>query len=211
LHTMNKMNHNLLKFLFLIFMLGGSTPGQGENPIFKVDPSYLSKHDIVYKTPAYEGFEGFPPGNDGLWPWNHDIRNWVTPHHWNTQQQYLGLCAENDCELLLPYINTYFRLIPYAEKFAELRGAKNAILWSKPHDFFGSMTFWNRGDMVNDFTSASQIAGLFWEYYQFTMDNSFLEQKGYLFMKKTAEFYEKRNPPFAAISTEIILQYRSLV
>ena len=130
--------------------------------------------------------------NGGLWTWNHDVRNWVTPHHWNTQQQYWGLCAENDCELLLPYINTYFRLIPYAEKFAALRGAKNAILWSEPHDFFGSMTFWNRDDMVNDFTPASQIAGSFWEYYQFTMDKSFLEQKSYPFMKKAAEFYAQK-------------------
>ena len=28
-----------------------------------VDSAYLSKPDIVYKIPAYEGFEGFPPGN----------------------------------------------------------------------------------------------------------------------------------------------------
>ena len=31
--------------------------------------------------------------NGGLWTWNHDVRNWVTPHHWNTQQQYWGLSA----------------------------------------------------------------------------------------------------------------------
>ena len=35
--------------------------------------------------------------NGGIWTWNHDVRNWVTPHHWNTQQQYWGLCAQNDC------------------------------------------------------------------------------------------------------------------
>jgi hypothetical protein len=127
--------------------------------------------------------------NGGLWTWNHDVRNWVTPHHWNTQQQYWGLCAQNDCSLLLPYINTYFRLMPQAEKHARLRGAKDAILWSEPHDFFGSMTFWDRNDMLNNFTPASQIAGFFWEYYQFTCDTSFLREKTYPFMKKTAEFY----------------------
>lgn len=130
--------------------------------------------------------------NGGLWTWNHDVRNWVTPHHWNTQQQYWGLCPQNDCELLLPYINTYFRLMPFAEKHAEARGARNAILWSEPHDFLGSMTFWDRSDMINNFTPASQVAGFFWEYYQFTCDTAFLDQKAYPFMKKAAEFYVQK-------------------
>jgi hypothetical protein len=117
------------------------------------------------------------------------VRNWVTPHHWNTQQQYWGLCAQNDCDLLQPYLNTYFTLMPQAEKHAALRGAENAILWSEPHDFFGSMTFWDRGDMINNFTPASQIAGFFWEYYQFTGDRHFLESRAYPFMKKAAQFY----------------------
>jgi len=130
--------------------------------------------------------------NGGLWTWNHDVRNWVTPHHWNTQQQYWGLCSQNDCELMLPYLNTYFRLMPQAEEHAKKRGAENAILWSEPHDFFGSMTFWDRADMLNNFTPASQIAGLFWEYYQYTFDNKFLVQKAYPFMKKAAEFYVQK-------------------
>jgi len=127
--------------------------------------------------------------NGGLWTWNHDVRNWVTPHHWNTQQQYWGLCAQSDCELLAPYLDTYFRIMPEAEKHAELRGASDAILWSEPHDFFGSMTFWDRDDMINNFTPASQIAGFFWEYYQYTGDRIFLGKKAYPFLKKAAEFY----------------------
>ena len=127
--------------------------------------------------------------NGGIWTWNRDVRNWVTPHHWNTQQQYWGLAAQNDCELMLPYLNTYFRLMPFAKEFSLKRGAKDAILWSEPHDFLGSMTFWERGDMVNNFTPASQIAGLFWEYYQYTNDTAFLMQRAYPFMKGAAEFY----------------------
>ena len=130
--------------------------------------------------------------NGGLWTWNHDVRNWVTPHHWNEQQQYWGLCPQNDCELMLPYLNTYFSLMPKAEEHAKKRGVNNAILWSEPHDFFGSMTFWDRSDMLNDFTPASQIAGFFWEYYQFTCDTAFLSKKGFPFMKKAAEFYVQK-------------------
>jgi alpha-L-fucosidase 2 len=130
--------------------------------------------------------------NGGIWTWNHDVRNWVTPHHWNTQQQYWGLCAQNDCELMLPYLNTYFNLIPQATEHAKIRGTENAILWSEAHDFFGSMTFWDRDDMLNNFTPASQMAGLFWEYYQFTSDVDFLAEKAYPFMKKAAEFYVQK-------------------
>jgi hypothetical protein len=130
--------------------------------------------------------------NGGLWTWHHDVRNWVTPHHWNTQQQYWGLAAQNDCELMLPYLNTYFSLMPKAEEHAKKRGVDNAILWAEPHDYFGSMTFWDRGDMLNNFTPASQIAGLFWEYFQFTSDTVFLAQKAYPFMKKAAEFYVQK-------------------
>lgn len=130
--------------------------------------------------------------NGSLWAWNHDVRNWVTPHHWNTQQQYWGLAAQNDTELMLPYINTYFSLMPQAEQHAKMRGADDAILWSEAHDFFGKMTFWDRGDMLNNFTPATQIAGFFWEYYQFTDDKKFLKEKGYPFLKKAAEFYVKK-------------------
>lgn len=127
--------------------------------------------------------------NGSLWTWNHDLRQWVTPHHWNTQQQYWGVAVQNDCDLMLPYINTYFRLMPFAEAYAKERGVENAILWSEAHDFLGNMVYKYRGDMVNNFTPASQIAAVFWEYYQFTGDREFLKEKCYPFMKKAAQFY----------------------
>ncbi len=127
--------------------------------------------------------------NGSLWVWNHDIRQWCTPHHWNTQPQYWGLAVQNDCDLMLPYINTYFRNMPYAEAFAKDRGVDNAILWTEGHDFFGEMTYRNSANMVNNFTPASQIAGIFWEYYQFTGDVKFLREKCYPFIKKAAQFY----------------------
>ena len=127
--------------------------------------------------------------NGSLWTWNHDLRQWVTPHHWNTQQQYWGVAVQNDCDLMLPYINTYFSLMPYAEAYAKERGVENALLWSEAHDFLGNMVYKYRGDMVNNFTPASQIAAVFWEYYQFTDDKEFLENKCYPFMKKAAQFY----------------------
>lgn len=127
--------------------------------------------------------------NGSLWAWNHDLRQWVTPHHWNTQQQYWGVAVQNDCDLMLPYINTYFRLMPYAEAYAKERGVENALLWSEAHNFLGGMVYKYRNDMINNFTPASQIGAVFWEYYQFTDDKEFLKEKCYPFIKKAAQFY----------------------
>jgi len=127
--------------------------------------------------------------NGALFTWNHDIRNWVTPHHWNMQQIYWGILPSGDSDLLEPYLNSYFRLMPQAEEHALLRGARNSILWSEGHDYEGRMCFWDRADMINNFTPASQIAGFFWDYYRYTGNKDFLAAKGYPFMKKAAEFF----------------------
>jgi alpha-L-fucosidase 2 len=129
------------------------------------------------------------PFNGSLWVWNKDIRQWVTPHHWNTQQSYWGLAEENDCELIKPYIDTYSRLMPQAEAYAAKRGAKDAILWTEAHDFAGNMVSADWGNMVNDFTPASQMASIFWDYYRFQDDQKCLQDTVYPFMKKAANFY----------------------
>ena len=127
--------------------------------------------------------------NGGLWLWNSDIRNWVAPHHWNMEESYWGLCAQNDSDLLLPYLEAYWRNLDAGIDFARERGADNAVLWSEAHDYHGNMPYRDRSDMLNNYTPASQIAGFFWEYYQYTGDRSFLREKAYPFMKLAAEFY----------------------
>lgn len=129
------------------------------------------------------------PFNGGLWVWNHDIRQWCTPHHWNTQESYWGLAAQNDCELLKPYLSTYYRLIPQATQHAKSKGVNNAILWNEAHDFSGQMVGADWGNMVNNLTPASQMASLFWEYFEFSQDKKCLNDTIYPFMKKAAEFY----------------------
>jgi hypothetical protein len=131
--------------------------------------------------------------NGGLWRWNRDVVNWITPHHWNTQQQYWGLCAANDCDLMLPYLDTYDRMAQRPDGMARLaakRGAKeDAILLAEMHNFDGTMVDEDRGDMRNNLTPAAQVAALFWEYYQFTGDKTFLAAKAFPFMKRAANFY----------------------
>lgn len=128
--------------------------------------------------------------NGGLWRWNRDVMNWVTPHHWNTQQQYFGLGTENDCPLMLPYLNTYFKMIPAARALAHEKGASDsAILITEAHEFDGRQVSKDWEDMARNYTPASQVALLFWDYYQFTGDEVFLRDTAYVFMKKSARFY----------------------
>ncbi|WP_067774232.1 glycosyl hydrolase family 95 catalytic domain-containing protein [Akkermansia glycaniphila] len=130
--------------------------------------------------------------NGGLWRWNRDVTNWVSPHHWNMQQQYWGLCAQNDVDLMRPYWETYNRMAekPGMKNLAAARGAKNdAILLAEMHDFDGTMVDQNRGDMVHAFTQAAQVASRFWEVYEFTKDKEFLRKTAYPFMQRAANFY----------------------
>ena len=129
------------------------------------------------------------PFNGGLWTWNRDIRQWCTPHHWNTQESYWGLAVQNDCELMKPYLSTYYRLMPQARRYAKSRGINNAILWNEAHDFSGEMVGANWDNMVNNFTPASHMASIFWEYFEFSQDKKCLSDTIYPFMRSAAEFY----------------------
>ncbi len=130
------------------------------------------------------------PFNGGLWVWNKDHRQWTTPVHWNNQQSYWGLAEQNDPELMKPFISTYFRLMPLAEKYTTERyDMRNAISWTEVHDFAGNMLHAYRDDMKYNYTPASQIASIFWNYYEFTQDYKCLKDTIYPFLKKTAEFY----------------------
>lgn len=162
------------------------------NSFVKLGNDYLENIYYLRRYLMAAGSQGeFPVAfNGGLWRWNRDVLNWVTPHHWNTQQQYWGLCAQNDCQLMLPYLNTYFKMIPYGEELAKEKGAVNdALLITEAHCFTGEQTSKDTGYLKNNFTPASQIASLFWDYYAFTGDKTFLKDKAYVFMKKASHFY----------------------
>lgn len=162
------------------------------NSFVKLGNDYLENIYYLRRYLMAAGSQGeFPVAfNGGLWRWNRDVLNWVTPHHWNTQQQYWGLCAQNDCQLMLPYLDTYFNMIPYGTALAEEKGASSeALLITEAHCFTGEQVGKDANYLKNNLTPASQIASLFWEYYTFTEDKEFLRTKGYVFMKKAAQFY----------------------
>lgn len=162
------------------------------NSFVKLGNDYLENIYYLRRYLMSAGSQGeFPVAfNGGLWRWNRDVLNWGTPHHWNTQQQYWGLCAQNDCQLMIPYLNTYFNMIPFGEALAkESKASDDALQITEAHCFSGEQISKDWGGMKNNFTPASQIASIFWDYYAFTGDKEFLQNKAYVFMKKASNFY----------------------
>lgn len=123
--------------------------------------------------------------NGGGFTWNHDVRQWVNPHHWNIQQSYWAVEAMNRPELMKPYLKTYFRMIPAAKEYAKAsRGVKHGLIISEMHDFSGRMLAY-KGAL----TPASQIAQQFWNHYLYSGDLHYLEETGYPFIRECADFY----------------------
>ena len=129
------------------------------------------------------------PFNGWVWTTNYDHRQWATPHHWNTQESYWGLAVQNDCDLLRPYIETYVNMIPQGKALARKKGTKDGLLITEAHDFSGNMVSANWGNMTTNYTPASQISKIMWEYYAYTQDRDYLRNTIYPFMKEAAEFY----------------------
>ena len=162
------------------------------NSFVKLGNDYLENIYYMRRYLMASGSQGPYPiaFNGGLWRWNRDVINWGTPHHWNTQQQYWGLAAQNDLQLMAPYINTYNKMLPHLEALAkEKNGGNNAILLAEAHDFDGRQVSKDWGTMAKSYTQASQVAQLFWDYYQFTGNKVFLQNIAYPFMKKASNFY----------------------
>jgi len=180
------------------------------NSFVKLGNDYLENIYYMRRYLMAAGSQGPYPiaFNGGLWRWNRDVINWGTPHHWNTQQQYWGLAAQNDLQLMSPYINTYLKMTPYLEALAkEKGGGDNAILLTEAHDFDGNQASKDWGPMAKSYTQASQVAQWFWDYYQFTGDIDFLREDAYPFMKKASNFYlnklqwDKQKKQYSLIST----------
>jgi trehalose/maltose hydrolase-like predicted phosphorylase len=84
-------------------------------------------------------------------------------------------------------------MIPSAESLAKEKGAvHNALLITEAHDFDGRQVSKTWSNMDKNYTPASQIASLFWDYYEFTGDRKYLQDTAYPFMKKAANFYQDK-------------------
>ena len=125
------------------------------------------------------------PFNGGLCVWNHDIRQWVNPHHWNTQQAYWSLEEANRPELMKPYLDTYFNMMPQAREHAlGVYGSEHGIAITEMHDFEGRMLAYHNAP-----TPTMQIGMFFWNHYLYNKDEKYLSDIAYPFISGCAELY----------------------
>ena len=129
----------------------------------------------------------------GLWQWNRDVRNWGALMGWNQLNTYVGLHAQNDCDLMLPHIGLYWRLFPKAKAFAnKIFGVKDALYMGEPHSVRGWSAYTqsedNRGHR-NNFTVIPHITRFFMMQYEFTQDTDFLKIYTYPYAKAAGEMY----------------------
>lgn len=125
---------------------------------------------------------------NALWGWNRDVHPWSFYFHWNQQMIYWPLLAAGHSELLLSYLNYRFESLSHA--------MEDARDWFGVDGAFISDVAERRGyndvhKVSNDnHTPVAQIAMDFWRYYRFTGDKYFLQEKGFPFMRKAAQFFE---------------------
>ena len=133
------------------------------------------------------GREGMPANLQGIWngeygpPWAADYHNDM-----NIQMNYFQALPGNMAEIALPYFDYYESMLDdfraNARNIAGCRGIL-APLSGTTHGLASlNWSYWTAG--------AGWLAELFYDYWLFTGDREFLEERAVPFMKEVALFYE---------------------
>jgi hypothetical protein len=147
-----------------------------------------------------------PKFNGGLWLYEGDQREWGSAYwHWNTQETYWPLYAANHLELLRPYYDMYFAMLPTVQKWTrEYYGpAARGAQFQETIPFDGAMALGERVAGVHPrllvprevnatnqiYSSSAEIAMQFWWNYQYTGDVEFLRTRAYPLMESVGDFF----------------------
>ena len=159
----------------------------------------------IYAMGAGSRGEVPPKFNGGLWTDNRDEREWGASYwHWNTQETYWPLYAANHLELLKPYYDMYWGMLPAVEKMTkDWYGVDNAAQYQETIPFNGNISpgvpvrgIHPRLPVPKDvaatnqiYSSSAEIAMQYWWHYLYTGDENFLRERTYPLMKAVANFF----------------------
>lgn len=160
----------------------------------------------IYAMAAGSRGEVPPKFNGGLWLYNRDEREWGSGYwHWNTQETYWPLYAANHLELIRPYYDMYWAMLPavkaQTKDYFGVDGAhyEETIMFNGEYasgkgpkitgDHPRLPTPKNYGNTNMILSSSAEIAMQFWWYYLYTGDRTFLRDRAYPLMKEVATFY----------------------
>jgi alpha-L-fucosidase 2 len=157
----------------------------------------------IYAMGAGSRGEVPPKFNGGLWTDNYDAREWGSHFwHWNTQETYWPLYAANHLELIKPYYDMYWNMLPVVKQWTreiwELDGAQ----YQETIPFNGVMGKWQQERGAHPrvpipknvahtnliFSSSAEIAMQFWWHYLYTGDETFLSDRTYPLMREVVRF-----------------------
>ena len=133
----------------------------------------------------------FPANLQGIWNGEYSPA-WACTYfnNENIQMAYWQACRGGLCEALLPLFNLYDKFKEdYRENARKLYGCRGMLLplfmdngCGKKKNLQPHVLYWTG--------SSAWISAIYYEYYLYTKDESFLRDRAYPFMKECAEFYE---------------------
>ncbi|MEL7120826.1 MAG: glycoside hydrolase family 95 protein [Bacteroidota bacterium] len=176
---------------------------------YKIDGKQIYLEELMYHFARYliisSSREGtLPAGLQGTWS-HYDRTPWTGGywHNINVQMNYWGVFNSNLSETFLPYIEYFQAYFPKAQQVATnylKKNYPNAVSINPNENGWAIGTAGNpyyieepgghSGPGTGGFTSK-----LFWEYYEFTRDTSFLKEVGYPCILEMSKFLSKTLVP----------------
>jgi len=129
------------------------------------------------------------PGLQGVWC-GEDFPRWCADYHsnGNIQAVYWGLAANNRLEWMEPYLTHYYRTAGVARKIAReyygVRGLRFPHMGSPAGNELNPPN-----QLMVDVCGTGWILRLFWKYYQYSQDITFLRERAYPLLRDGALFY----------------------
>ena len=131
------------------------------------------------------------PGLQGLWvgenvpPWNADFHSNV-----NIQCVYWGLFTNNRLDLVEPYLRHYHRTADAARRDATEYFQMRGLRFPHGGSIGGNETTQpDYQTLGTDASASSWVTQLFWQYYEYSQDRSFLEEVAYPLLRDVALFF----------------------
>jgi hypothetical protein len=131
------------------------------------------------------------PGLQGIWvgenvpPWNADFHSNV-----NIQCVYWGLFTNNRLDLVEPYLRHYHRTAAAARRDAAEYFQMRGLRFPHGGSIGGNETTQpDYQTLGTDPSASSWVTQLFWQYYEYSQDRSFLEEVAYPLLRDVALFF----------------------
>jgi hypothetical protein len=130
----------------------------------------------------------YPPHHiHALWAWNRDLFPFPWYGHWNNQLHLYSLHAIGHPELALPHLRWRRAMLTQAIQDARRVHNRAGAFYSEVANRKG----FQDADGISRYglNPGPQIAALFWQHYQYTRDETFLNESAYPVIREVARFY----------------------